>query len=49
MTEERKQLLITTYQEVIDLLESKTRCDDENVWIGVYTDLPEQHSFNKYI
>ena len=39
----RKQLLITTYQEVNDQLWSNTCCDDENERIGGNTDLPEQH------
>ena len=37
-----KKLLITTYQEVNDQIWSNTCCDDENVWIGGNTSLPEQ-------
>ena len=39
----RDKLLITTYQEVNDLIRSNTRCDDENVRDGGNTNLPEQH------
>ena len=41
----RENLLIKTYQEVIDQLWSNACCDDDNVQMGGNTDLPEQHFF----
>ena len=43
----REKLLITTYQEVNDLIWSYSCCDDENVRDGGNTDLPEQYFLSK--